>query len=73
MKLSSSLDGLTSSVDKLIDRIDTFEEIRVEGIDKRVKELETWKNQISGGWKLATIIWIVLTGGIVALLKYLFG
>lgn len=73
LKLNLQIENLAKSINEFSITLKDIEEKKIAALDVRVEKLETWQAQISGGWKLATIIWIVLTGGLVAFIKYLFG
>lgn len=66
------IDRLTESIDRLNDTYRELEEKKVVVLEERVEEILTWKNQISGGWKFAVAIWMVLTVTVEIVLKIFF-
>jgi hypothetical protein len=48
-----------------------LEEKKIAAIEKRVQDIESWRLQIMGGWRLMVVLWTILSiGGIGALIKY---
>lgn len=66
------IDRLTESIDRLNDTYRELEEKKVANIASEVEIIKVWKNQISGGWKFAVFIWMVLTVVVEIVLKILF-
>jgi hypothetical protein len=73
LKLNGEIENLARSINDFSMILKDIEEKKISALDRRIEIIEAWKNQISGGWKLATVIWVLLTSGIVALIKLLFG
>lgn len=61
LKLNGEIENLARAIDSLGDKLVEIEEKRIGGLEERVLIVEKWKEQISGGWKLAIAIWAVLT------------
>jgi hypothetical protein len=72
LQLNGDIKGLTASVERLNDILIDMRETEIKELHKKVYDLEKWKSELSGGWKLVAIIWAVITGGIVALVKTFF-
>lgn len=72
LKLNGEIENLSKSIHEFNNTLRDIEDKKIAALDKRLKDLEDWKGQILGGWKMATVIWIIITGGIVAFVKSFF-
>lgn len=71
IKLSGQIENLTHSIDELGNKLVDIEKNKIAALDRRILEVEKVWTQISGGWKLALVVWAVLSAtGIVGLVKW---
>jgi hypothetical protein len=61
------IDMLAESIDRLNKTYLTLEEKRVYAIEQRMDSFDKWKNQITGGWKFAWLIWGVAGAAIIGI------
>lgn len=61
IKLEGKLDRLSEAIERLGDGLSTLETQKIAAIQEDIADLKNWKAQISGGWKLAVVLWIVFT------------
>jgi hypothetical protein len=69
---TAEMKSLRHSVDRLTETFERFEEVKIVGIESRLEKLESWKSQLSGGWKLFMLFWAIITAAIVTLVKSYF-
>ena len=69
LQLNQQLKGLTESINEFSKTLKYLEDKKIAGLEARIDGFDKWRDQISGGWKLAVGIWVVLTGGAIALVK----
>ena len=70
IKLDSNVEQLKQSIDRLSNTFQNFEETKIKDIDIRVREMETWKSEFSGAYKVAIISALIL--GIISTIKNFF-
>lgn len=63
---------LADAVDKLGNTFSNFEEKRVRKLEERLDAYDSIRDKVSGAWVLIGVIWVLLTGGLVAVLKSIF-
>jgi hypothetical protein len=68
---TAEMKSLRQSVDRLTQTFERFEETKIVSIESRLEELESWRSQLQGGWKLFLLFWAIVTAGIIALIKSL--
>lgn len=61
MQISGHLERLSGSIDRLGEVLDKIETKRIEPLEKRMDNIETWKSEIDGSWKVAGVITGLLT------------
>lgn len=69
LQLNQQLKGLTESITEFSKTLKYLEDKKIAGLEARIDSFDKWRDQISGGWKLAVGIWVVLTGGAIAIVK----
>lgn len=69
LQLNQEIKGLALSITEFSKTLKYLEEKRIAGLEERLDSIDKWRDQISGGWKLAVGIWVVLTGGAIAIVK----
>lgn len=69
LQLNQNVKGLTESINEFSRTLKYLEDKKIAGLEARIDGIDKWRDQISGGWKLAVGIWVVLTGGAIALVK----
>ena len=67
LEVSGNMNKLADAMDGLAKAIGTIESKRIEPLEKKVDELQAWKDQFSGAYKLVLIF--VSIGTIISLLK----
>jgi len=72
LQLNGDLRGLREGVERLNEILIDMRDKDIKILQDKVSAFEKWKSEISGGWKLAIVIWTVITGGIVAAVKAFF-
>ena len=70
LTVSSKMERLAQSMDGLNQTLGAIELKRIEPLEKKVDELQAWKDQFSGAYKLVLIL--VTVGTIISLLKAFF-
>lgn len=71
-RLDGKIDRLSLSIEHLAKSLNDLEEKRVNDQDKRLRELEAWRQRQKGAMQLAYILWAVLgaaAGYAITLLK----
>jgi len=61
IKLESKLDRLSEAIERLGVGLSDLEGRKISAIQEDIADLKNWKAQISGGWKLAVVLWVILT------------
>lgn len=61
LSLNSEIKRLAQSISEFSHTLQNIEEKKIAGLDDRVKKLEGLWQQIGGGWKLAIVIWSIIT------------
>ena len=69
LQLNQQLKGLADSIHEFSKTLKYLEDKKIAGLEARIDGIDKWRDQISGGWKLAVAIWVVLTGGAIAIVK----
>ena len=70
IRLSEQIDSLTRSIDRLAGKLVDIEKTQIAALSARIENIEIWKQQINGAWKLAVVVWVVFTAvGIGAIIK----
>jgi hypothetical protein len=54
--------GLTASVERLNDILSDMKETEIKELNRKINELQQWRSELSGGWKIAMIVWTLVTG-----------
>jgi len=61
LKLNSEIERLASSISDFSKTLQNIEEKKIAGLDERLKKVEYVWQQVAGGWKLALVIWSIIT------------
>jgi len=69
LSLNGKLSTLADSIDRFSLVLKDLEEKKIANLEKKITELQDWRQQINGGWKLAVVIWVILTAGVVGTIK----
>lgn len=69
LQLNQEIKGLAASISDFSKTLKYLEDKKIAGLEERLDSIDKWRDQISGGWKLAVGIWVVLTGGAIAAIK----
>lgn len=73
LKLNGEIEKLAMSISEFSQTLKFIEEKKIAGIDDRLKKIESLWNQVSGGWKLALVIWSIITAaGLFGIFKQFF-
>lgn len=67
LNVSSKIGSLVDSMDRLNITLSTIELKRIEPLEKKVDDLQAWKNQFSGAYKF--ILFLVTIGTVISLVK----
>lgn len=73
LSLNGQIERLSDAIDsfsKTLQEIQEIEEKKIAVLDGRLKQLEEWRAQLSGGWKLAVGLWVVSTTVVALIVKY---
>lgn len=71
LQLDQQINNLSKSIDRFTDMLRNLEEKKIAALEKRVQDIESWRLQIMGGWRLMVVLWTILSlGGIAAVVKY---
>lgn len=68
----TEMKSLRESVNKLTETFERFEETKIVAIESRIEKIESWQDQVKGGWKLFLLFWALFTAAVVAAIKALF-
>lgn len=69
LSLNGKLTALADSIDRFSLVLKDLEERKIASMETRIKDIENWKQQINGGWKLALAVWAIVTAGIIGAIK----
>jgi len=73
LKLNGEIEKLAMSISEFSQTLKFIEEKKIAGLEERVKKIEGLWSQISGGWKLALVIWSIITAaGLFGIFKQFF-
>lgn len=61
LKLNSEIERLAVSISEFSRTLQNIEEKKIAGLDERLKKVEGVWQQVAGGWKLALVIWSIIT------------
>lgn len=61
LQLAGEVKRLSQSIDKLDKTLEEIENKKIAGLEKKLENLDKWKNQEVGKWKALTIIVAVLS------------
>ena len=71
LKLNGEIENLSKSIINFSNTLRDIEEKKIAILERRLDEFEKWRSQISGGWKVLVIIWIIVTAiGFGAIIKF---
>jgi hypothetical protein len=59
IKLSGQIEKLSETIEAFGDKLIDIEEKKLTALELRIGEIESWKQQIMGGWKFAVAAWLV--------------
>lgn len=69
-EFSNSMDRLIETVGRFERALVHLEDGKINSVIKKQEGFDDWKQQISGGWKVVVIIWIIITTiGVGAIVK----
>lgn len=71
LKLNGEIENLSKAINEFGRTLRDLEERRIGGLETRIEALETVWFKFQGGWKLAVVIWAIMTAGFGWLLKFL--
>lgn len=71
LSLNGQIERLSDAIDSFSKTLQDIEEKKIAVLDGRLKQLEEWRAQLSGGWKLAIGLWVVSTTVVALLVKFL--
>lgn len=72
IEIKGELKSLSEAIDRFSKSLSEMEDKKIASIQREVDELKTWRQQITGGWKLALAIWVVFTFAFGVAIKYIF-
>jgi len=64
IRLSGQIENLSGALSDFGDKLVHLEEVRLANQDARIAELEKAWQQIRGGWKLAVVLWFVVSAAL---------
>ncbi len=67
LNVSGKIGSLVESMDRLNNTLSTIELKRIEPLEKKVDDLQAWKDQFSGAYKF--VLFLVSVGTIISLVK----
>ena len=72
IEIKGELKSLSEAIDRFSKSLSEMEDKKIASIQREVDELKTWRQQITGGWKLALAIWVVFTFAFGVAIKFIF-
>ena len=72
ISMKGDIRRLADSVDRLVAAVEYLEEQKISALEKRIAELEGWKQEIAGSWKTIVIICTVIATAIAVIVKTTF-
>lgn len=69
LSINSEIKGLRDDMNKFSAIIKDIDERKLAKLEAKIENLEYWKQQISGGWKIFLMIWTVVTAIFIAWIK----
>lgn len=72
LKLNGEIQRLATSINTFSQTLQEIEEKRIGALETRVDKIENIWAQVSGGWKMALVVWTILSvTGFIGLAKWL--
>lgn len=73
ISMKGDIRRLADSVDRLVQAVEYLEEQKIAAVEKRLAELEAWKQEIAGSWKTIVVICTTIATAIAIIVKTTFG
>lgn len=72
IEIKGELKSLSQAIERFSNALTEIEDKKIAYIQRDLDDIKVWRQQITGGWKLALAIWVVFTFAAGMVIKFLF-